>query len=109
MGSHSPFSGHVADSNVAPRFCIGDVSEEAGELTHLGSLMPVSVRGCLIVRVPSLLGGRLHLWAVVFVCLRWWLVVGGCRMVVVVGGRCRWVSCRGCHWWHVALVAVVDS
>ena len=32
MGSHSPFSGHVADSNVAPRFCIGDVSEEAGEL-----------------------------------------------------------------------------
>ena len=36
-------------------------------------------------------------------------------MVVVVeavGGRCRWVSCRGCHWWHgwvVALVAVVDS
>ena len=77
--------------------------------------MPVSVRGCLIVRVPSLLGGRLHLWAVVFVCLRWWLVVGGCRMVVVVeavGGRCRWVSCRGCHWWHgwvVALVAVVDS
>ena len=32
LGSHSPFSRHVADSNVAPRFCIGDVSGEAGEL-----------------------------------------------------------------------------
>ena len=74
--------------------------------------MPVSVRGCLIVRVPSLFG---RASSSVGGCLRWWFVVGGYQMVVVVeavGGRCRWVSCRGCHWWHgwvVALVAVVDS
>ena len=69
--------------------------------------MPVSVRGCLIVHVPSLLfgresssvGGSLHLWAVVFICgwswavvewLSWWrewvVVVVGCRVVLVTGG-----------------------
>ena len=74
--------------------------------------MPVSVRGCLIVHVPSLLFGRES--SSVGGCLRLWLVVGSCRMVVVVagvGGRCRWASCRTCHWWHgwvVAVVAVAD-
>ena len=32
LGSHLPFSCHITDSNVAPRFCIGDMSGEAGEL-----------------------------------------------------------------------------
>ena len=74
--------------------------------------MPVSVRGCLdrscsfvVVWASSSVGS----------CLRLWSVMGGCRMVMVaevVGGHCRWASCRGCHWWHgwvVMLVAVVDG
>ena len=74
--------------------------------------MPVSVRGCLIVHVPSLLFG----WESSSVggCLHLWLVMGGCQMVLMVegvGGHCRWALCHGSDWWHgwvVALVAVVD-
>jgi len=62
------FGCHVAVGNVAPGFCIRDVSGGRGELAHLSFLLPVSVHGCwhcscLFQGLHHHLGGHLHLFS----------------------------------------------
>ena len=57
-----------------------------GELTHLGSLLPMSICGCWSSFMThgglSYVGGRLCLWVVSFI---FWVVVVAVRSLVVVG------------------------
>ena len=96
---------------MAPRFCIADVSGEAGELTWAHCYL-CQFRGACIICVPSLsfgqtsssVGGCLCLWVVVGHCLcfltghsggRWCVVdVIGNHVVVVIGGIVELL-----HWW----------
>ena len=57
-----------------------------GELTHLGSSLPVSVCGCWLSFMThggwSYVGGRLRLWVAGFI---FWAVVVVVQLLVVIG------------------------
>jgi len=72
---------------VAP---VLEILAGGGELTHLGSSLPVSIRGCWLSFMTrggwSYVGGHLHLWVAGFV---FWVVVVAVWSLVVIGVRGR--------------------
>lgn len=111
LGCCSSFSCQITDSNVAPRFCIADVSGEAGELTWAHCYL-CQFRGACIICVPSLsfgqtsssVGGCLRLWVVVGHCLCFLTGHGGGSMVV---GGGVWSMSLGIMLW-LSLVALLN-